>query len=160
MLKKQGIILHKGDVVLFNTGWLELVGKDNSQFMEVKPSIYMEVAQCLVDQGIVAFGGDTCASEVYPDSQDSEEFPVNQFLMNQHGIYNLELIDSRSLVRNQIWEFLFLLVHPLYVSYTQVNINLIAVYMNAIITLIPRLSSKRKCEFVLALFSVPIMARS
>ncbi|HAV2903528.1 TPA: cyclase family protein, partial [Acinetobacter baumannii] len=31
VLKKQGISLRKGDVVLFNTGWLELVGKDNKK---------------------------------------------------------------------------------------------------------------------------------
>ncbi|WP_251258654.1 cyclase family protein, partial [Enterobacter hormaechei] len=33
VLKKQGLSLRKGDVVLFNTGWLELIGKDNTQFL-------------------------------------------------------------------------------------------------------------------------------
>lgn len=128
VLKKQGIILRKGDVVLFNTGWLELVGKDNKQFLEVEPGIGMESAQWLADQGIVAFGGDTWASEVYPDPKSGEEFPVNQFLLTKRGIYNLELIDSRSLVRDQIWEFLFVLGQPLYVGSTQVNINPVAIY--------------------------------
>jgi len=59
VLKKQGINIRKGDVVLFNTGWLELIGKDNQQFLEVEPGIGMEAAQWLADQGIVAFGGDT-----------------------------------------------------------------------------------------------------
>lgn len=128
VLKKQGIILRKGDVVLFNTGWLELVGKDNKQFLEVEPGIGMEAAQWLADQGIVAFGGDTWASEVYPDPKKVEEFPVNQFLLTKRGIYNLELIDSRSLVRDQIWEFLFVLGQPLYVGSTRVNINPVAIY--------------------------------
>lgn len=128
VLKKQGIILRKGDVVLFNTGWLELVGKDNKQFLEVEPGIGMEAAQWLADQGIVAFGGDTWASEVYPDPKSGKEFPVNQFLLTKRGIYNLELIDSRSLVRDQIWEFLFVLGQPLYVGSTQVNINPVAIY--------------------------------
>ena len=109
VLKKENITLRKGDVVLFNTGWLELVGKDNKQFLETEPGIGMEAAKWLADQGIVAFGGDTWASEVYPD-------------------YNLELIDSRPLVKEKIWEFMFVLGHPLYVGSTQVNINPVAIY--------------------------------
>ncbi|MGL4582155.1 MAG: cyclase family protein, partial [Flavobacterium sp.] len=59
VLKKQNIEIKKGDVVLFNTGWLELIGKDNKQFLEVEPGIGMEAAKWLADKGIVAFGGDT-----------------------------------------------------------------------------------------------------
>jgi len=128
VLKKQGISIRKGDVVLFNTGWLELIGKDNKQFLEVEPGIGMEAAKWLADQGIVAFGGDTWASEVYPNPKSNEEFPVNQFMLAKHGIYNLELIDSRALVRDKAWEFLFVLGQPLYVGSTQVNINPVAIH--------------------------------
>lgn len=128
VLKKQGIVIRKGDVVLFNTGWLELIGKDNRQFLEVEPGIGMEAAWWLAEQGIVAFGGDTWASEVYPNPKSNEEFPVNQFLLAKKGIYNLELIDTRPLVREQVWEFLFVLGQPLYVGSTQVNVNPVAIY--------------------------------
>lgn len=128
VLKKENITLRKGDVVLFNTGWLELVGKDNKQFLETEPGIGMEAAKWLADQGIVAFGGDTWASEVYPDSKNGDEFPVNQYLLAKRGVYNLELIDSRPLVKEKIWEFMFVLGHPLYVGSTQVNINPVAIY--------------------------------
>ncbi|PWV45424.1 putative cyclase [Chitinophaga sp. S165] len=127
VLKKQGITIRKGDVVLFNTGWLELIGKDNKQFLEVEPGIGMEAAQWLADQGIVAFGGDTWASEVYPNPKNNEEFPVNQFMLAKKGIYNLELIDSRALVQDKAWEFLFVLGQPLYKGSTQVNINPVAI---------------------------------
>ncbi|MDC8106900.1 cyclase family protein [Chryseobacterium sp. B21-037] len=128
VLKKQGITLRKGDVVLFNTGWLELIGKDNKQFLEVEPGIGMEAAQWLAEQGIVAFGGDTWASEVYPNPKSKEEFPINQFMLAKKGIYNLELIDSRPLVKEKIWEFMFVLGQPLYKGSTQVNINPVAIY--------------------------------
>ncbi len=127
VLKKQGITIRKGDVVLFNTGWLELIGKDNKQFLEVEPGIGMEAAEWLADQGIVAFGGDTWASEVYPNPKNNEEFPVNQFMLAKRGIYNLELIDSRALVQDKAWEFLFVLGQPLYKGSTQVNINPVAI---------------------------------
>ncbi|VWD31760.1 polyketide cyclase [Burkholderia lata] len=127
VLKKQGLTLRKGDVVLFNTGWLELIGKDDKQFLEVEPGIGMEAAKWLADQGIVAFGGDTWASEVYPNPHTKDEFPINQYMLAKRGIYNLELIDSRSLVRDKAWEFLFVLGQPLYVGSTQVNINPVAI---------------------------------
>ena len=127
VLKKQGLTLRKGDVVLFNTGWLELIGKDNTQFLDVEPGIGMEAAQWLADRGIVAFGGDTWASEVYPNPHGKEEFPVNQYMLAKRGIYNLELIDRRALVRDKAWEFLFVLGQPLYVGSTQVNVNPVAI---------------------------------
>ncbi|MBK1821654.1 cyclase family protein [Burkholderia orbicola] len=127
VLKKQRLTLRKGDVVLFNTGWLELIGKDHKQFLDVEPGIGMEAAKWLADQGIVAFGGDTWASEVYPNPHTQDEFPVNQYMLAKRGIYNLELIDSRALVRDKAWEFLFVLGQPLYVGSTQVNINPVAI---------------------------------
>lgn len=128
VLKKQNIEIKKGDVVLFNTGWLELIGKDNKQFLEVEPGIGMEAAKWLADKGIVAFGGDTWASEVYPNPYGSEEFPINQYMLAKRGIYNLELIDTRPLIKEKVWEFLFVLGQPLYVGSTQVNINPVAIY--------------------------------
>jgi kynurenine formamidase len=127
VLKRQHLTLRKGDVVLFNTGWLELIGKDNAQFLEVEPGIGMDAAKWLADQGIVAFGGDTWASEVYPNPHGADEFPVNQYMLAKRGIYNLELIDSRALVRDKAWDFLFVLGQPLYVGSTQVNINPVAI---------------------------------
>jgi kynurenine formamidase len=125
-LARQGVQIEAGDVVLFNTGWLELIGKDDKQFLEVEPGIDIEAAKWLAERDIVAFGGDTWASEVYPNPT-GEEFPVNQFMLAQRGIYNLELIDTRALLRDGIFEFLFVLGQPLYVGSTQVNINPVAV---------------------------------
>lgn len=125
-LDKEGITLREGDVVLFNTGWLELIGKDDKKFLEVEPGIGMEAAEWLARQGIVAFGGDTWASEIYP-AKDGREFPVNQFMLAMNGIYNLELIDTRALLRDEVYEFLFVLGQPLYRGSTQVNVNPIAI---------------------------------
>lgn len=126
VLKTEGLTLRQGDVVLFNTGWLELIGKDDKRFLEVEPGIGMEAARWLAQQGIVAFGGDTWASEIYPGTT-GEEFPVNQFMLAKNGIYNLELIDTRALVRDGAFEFLFVLGQPLYTGSTQVNINPVAI---------------------------------
>jgi hypothetical protein len=49
-------------------------------------------------------------------------------MLAKRGIYNLELIDCRSLVHDNVWEFLFVLGQPLYVGSTQVNINPVAIH--------------------------------
>lgn len=126
VLKKEGLSLRKGDVVLFNTGWLDLIGKDNARFLKGEPGIGMEAAQYLIDQGVVAIGGDTWAVEAVPGETD-EEFPVNQLMLAKNGVYNLELIDSRALVRDQAWEFLFVLGQPRYTGTTQVIVNPVAI---------------------------------
>lgn len=125
-LERQGLEIEKGDVVLFNTGWLELIGKDDRQFLETEPGIDIDAAHWLAKRDILAFGGDTWASEIYPNPS-GEEFPVNQYMLAQRGIYNLELIDTRALVRDRVFEFFFVLGHPLYVGSTQVNINPVAI---------------------------------
>ena len=107
--------------------WLALIGKDNAQFLATEPGIDLSAAEWLADQGIVAFGGDTWASEVYPNPT-GEEFPVNQFMLAKRGIYNLELIDTRALVRDKAFEFLFVLSQPLYKGATKVNISPVAMY--------------------------------
>lgn len=127
VLKKQGIGIGKGDVVLFNTGWLELIGKDNARFLAGEPGIGLEAAQYLIDRGVVAIGGDTWALEAVPGSGDAV-FPVNQLMLAKSGVYNLELIDSRALVRDKVWEFLFVLGQPRYTGTTQVTVNPVAIH--------------------------------
>jgi hypothetical protein len=41
-LDRQHVEIRKGDVVLFNTGWLELIGKDDEKFLKVEPGSGME----------------------------------------------------------------------------------------------------------------------
>lgn len=127
VLKKQGLMLCKGDVVLFNIGWLELVGKDDKQFFEVEFGIGMEVVKWLVDQGIVVFGGDMWVLEVYLNLYMWDEFLINQYMFVKCGIYNLELIDSCVLVCDKVWEFFFVFGQLLYVGFMQVNINLVVI---------------------------------
>lgn len=48
-------------------------------------------------------------------------------MLAKNGIYNLELIDSRALVRDKAFEFLFVLGQPIYKGPTQVNVNPVAI---------------------------------
>ena len=63
-LKRQSIEIRKGDVVLFHTGWLSLVGKDDKRYIAGEPGLGKEGAEYLVSKEVLAVGADTWGLEV------------------------------------------------------------------------------------------------
>ena len=64
--KKQGVEIRQGDVVIFHTGWLSLIGKDDKRYSAGEPGLGVEGAKYLTGKGVVAVGADTWAVEVDP----------------------------------------------------------------------------------------------
>src|SRR6201990_2968511 len=57
--KKQGVEIRQGDVVIFHTGWLSLIGKDDKRYSTGEPGLGGEGAKYLNSKGVVAVGADT-----------------------------------------------------------------------------------------------------
>lgn len=109
-MKRQGIAsIEKGDVVLFHTGWLTLLGNDNVRFGSVGPGLGIEGAKYLASLGVAMVGADTPSFEVIPFEKGAGVFEVHQILLAQHGIHILENMNTAELVKDQAWEFLFTL---------------------------------------------------
>ncbi len=64
--KKQGVEIRQGDVVLFHTGWVSLIGKDDKRYNAGEPGLGVDGAKYLVGKGVVAVGADTWGLEVVP----------------------------------------------------------------------------------------------
>ncbi len=64
--KKQGVEIRQGDVVLFHTGWVGLIGKDDKRYNAGEPGLGVDGAKYLVGKGVVAVGADTWGLEVLP----------------------------------------------------------------------------------------------
>src|SRR6267154_1937559 len=64
--KKQGVEIRQGDIVIFHTGWLSLIGKDDKRYSAGEPGLGVEGAKYLTGKGVVAIGADTWAVEVIP----------------------------------------------------------------------------------------------
>ena len=109
----QGISIRKGDVVLFHTGWLSLMGVDGAEYLS--------------SQGVVAVGSDTRGLEVTPHEDSNLTFPVHTFLLAKHGIYILENIDTREIAGDKSWEFMFVLDQPRFEGSMQTIINPVAI---------------------------------
>lgn len=125
--KKQGVEIRKGDVVLFYTGWLSLVGKDDKRYISAEPGLGKGGAEYLVSKQVVAVGADTWGLDAIPFEPGVGVFEVHQILLARNGVYILENIDTAELVKDQGWEFLFTLGASRITGGVQAIINPIAI---------------------------------
>ncbi len=121
--KAQGVAIREGDVVLFHTGWINLIGKDNTLYQSGEPGIDADGAEYLAGLGVVAIGSDTWALEVYPPKGAH----VHPMLLAKYGVYILENMDTRELAKDRAHEFLFVLGQPKFKGAVQSIINPIAI---------------------------------
>ena len=127
-MKRQGIkAIEKGDVVLFYTGWLKLLGKDNKRYAAAGPGLGRDGAKYLASLEVAIIGSDTWSFEAVPFEKDAGVFEVHQILIPLNGIHILENINTEEMVRDQAWEFLFTLGPARITGGVQAIVNPIAV---------------------------------
>jgi len=127
-LKRQGVrAIEKGDVVLFYTGWLKLIGKDDKRYGAAEPGIGVEGAKYLASLGVAMVGADTWAVEVLPGEKDTGAFPVHQIFLTTNGIFILENMNTEDMVKDKAWEAFFTLGPARITGAVQAIINPIAI---------------------------------
>ncbi|MEO5862823.1 MAG: cyclase family protein [Burkholderiales bacterium] len=127
-MKRQGIkSIEKGDVVLFYTGWLSLIGKDDKRYNAGEPGLGVGGARYLASLGVAAVGADSWGLEVLPFEKDAGVFGVHQTLLPENGIYILENMNTEEMVKDKAWEFLFTLGPGRLSGAVQAVINPIAI---------------------------------
>jgi kynurenine formamidase len=124
--KKQGVEIRQGDVVIFHTGWLSLIGKDDKRYNSGEPGLGVEGAKYLTGKGVVAIGADTWGLEVLP-FESKNVFEVHQILLPMNGTYILENMDTAGLAADKAYEFLFVLGQPRFKGGVQGMINPVAI---------------------------------
>ncbi len=125
--KAAGVKIEKGDIVLFHTGWLNVMDTDAKRFMAGEPGLGVGGAKYLASLGVVAVGSDTWAVEVLPSEDPAQAFPVHPELLAKNGVYILENMDTRGLAKDGVSEFLFVLGAPRFVGAVQAVINPVAI---------------------------------
>ncbi len=124
--KKQGVEIRQGDVVIFHTGWLGLIGKDDKRYSAGEPGLGVEGAKYLTGKGVVAIGADTWALEVIP-FESKNVFEVHQILLPMNGTYIMEVINTADLAADKAYEFMFVLGQPRFKGGVQSMINPVAI---------------------------------
>jgi kynurenine formamidase len=107
-MRREGVSIRPGDIVLLHTGWGSLWMKDNALFLSGEPGIGVPAAKFLVDQKIVMVGADSWGTEKWPLEEPDVWFPVHQFLLAKSGVYNLENLDTSELAGDKVYEFAFI----------------------------------------------------
>lgn len=110
-MKRQGVTIGEGDIVLFYSGWMKVLDeqKDPNKFISVEPGIGVSGAWELVNRKVVAVGADTWGVEAVPSENEEDVFRVHQILITRHGIPLLENINTTALVKEGVYEFMFVL---------------------------------------------------
>lgn len=127
-MKRQGIrSIEKGDVVLFYTGWLKLIGKDDKRYAAANPGLGIEGARYLASRGVAIVGADNENLEVLPFEKDAGIFEVHQILLAHNGIYIIENLNLGEMVMDKAWESLFTLGAPRITGGVQSMVNPIAI---------------------------------
>ncbi len=108
-LAKEGIpetSIKEGDALLFNYGWSKL-WKDPAKFNNNPPGIGLEVAQWVIEKKASMVGSDQWGTEVVPNPNPDLAFPVHNELITKNGIFNLENMVFDELIKDGVYEFLF-----------------------------------------------------
>ncbi|MSU90966.1 cyclase family protein [Rhodobacteraceae bacterium 2CG4] len=126
----QGVELREGDIVLFNSNWMNLLDGDSpdpGRFGAAEPGLGVSGAEYLAEVGVMAVGADTWGMEVVPAEVEGEAFRAHQILQPENGIYILENMDTRELAADGVHEFLFVLGQARLKGAVQMIINPIAI---------------------------------
>jgi kynurenine formamidase len=125
--KAQNVEIREGDVVIFHTGWVSLIGKDDKRYSSVEPGLGVGGAKYLVSKGVVAVGADSWGLEAIPFENKTQMFPVHQELIPKSGTYILENMNTGALAADKAYEFLFVLGPSRITGAVQAIINPVAI---------------------------------
>lgn len=112
-LRKEDVEIQRGDAVLFHTGWGALWGEDSAAYLAGEPGPGMGAARWLVERAVALTGCDTWSFGPVPSEDPEEPFVVPQTLNAKHGMFVMENLDTARLAADRVYEFMFVLTHPL-----------------------------------------------
>lgn len=106
-LKKQGTKLAKGDIVLIRTGRMQNYGNYDA-FMNNPPGMGMSAAKFLVEEsGAMVVGADNLSFEAFPSEIKGNYIPVHTYLLAEHGVPIMELVNLEGIAADKVYEFAF-----------------------------------------------------
>lgn len=128
VIEKQGTPIREGDVVLFHTGWTDAkLESDPQAWVSGEPGQSEEVATYLASKKVIAVGADTWGVDVVPPQNPERPYQGHVIYLKENGIYLLETMNTGPLVRDEAFEFLFVLGHAKVRGAVQMFINPIAI---------------------------------
>jgi kynurenine formamidase len=78
-------------------------------FMQNPPGMGLDAARFLVEQhGAMVVGADNLSFEAFPSEAKDNYIPVHTYLLAEHGVPIMELVNLEALARDKVYEFAFI----------------------------------------------------
>lgn len=107
-LRKQGVQLQKGDVVLIRTGQAQFY-ENADKFLHEYPGINLDAVKWLIEeQQAMLLGADNLSFEAFPPERQDNWVPVHTYLLAEKGVMFIEQMFLEELSRDKIYEFAFI----------------------------------------------------
>lgn len=122
MVKRQGLAeIGEGDCVFLYTGhgdlwsnaeWKSLPAEEKAkrraEFTSGEPGFGVSACQYMAGRKIILTGGDTSANDAQPVGEEEDyAVPCHTELQTRRGIWNIENLDFTPLLKEKVYEFLF-----------------------------------------------------
>jgi kynurenine formamidase len=105
---KQGVELHKKDVVLVRTGRMK-AWPDFDGYLDSPPGLSLASAKWLCEEaGAMCIAADTIALEVLPSEESDVFLPVHCYMFATAGAQIIEVVDMEEIAAEKQYEFAFL----------------------------------------------------
>jgi len=107
-LRTQKVMLQRGDVVMLRTGRMKIYN-DAKAYTDNPPGLGMDAARFLVEtKEIMVIGADNLSLEAFPSEIKGNYIPVHTYLLAQHGVTIMELVNLEELAKDGVYEFAFI----------------------------------------------------
>lgn len=107
-LRAQKLTLQRGDVVMLRTGRMKLY-EDAKAYTDNAPGLGLDAAKFLVEtSGAMIIGADNLSLEAFPSEVAGNYIPVHTYLLAQHGVPIMELVNLEALAKDGVDEFAFI----------------------------------------------------
>lgn len=107
-LKRQGVNLQRGDVVLIRTGQARHYAHAE-KYLHDYPGINLEAVRWLVEEKeIMLLGADNLSFEAFPPEREDNWVPVHTYLLAEKGVMFIEQMYLEELAADGVYEFAFI----------------------------------------------------
>ncbi|WP_131736036.1 cyclase family protein [Actinomadura roseirufa] len=105
-LRRQGIELRPGDVVLVRTGRMR-AWPDHTAYAERTPGLALDGAVFLAQGGAILIGTDSLSVEQAPSADPENYNNVHTYLLGEAGVTIMEVAQLEALAGERVYEFAF-----------------------------------------------------
>ena len=106
-MKREGVSVGEGDVVLLRTGRMRY-WPDGSRVFGNSPGVTLETAKWITGHKITVVGADNEAVERTPSGDESNWLPGHCHFLTEAGVPQMECINLEDLSGDKVYEFAFI----------------------------------------------------